>query len=257
MKKTGIFLTAAIMLAACRQASNIPHQEQLLQATTWFQQSAEMEALFYQAYNWATVMLDEQIALKHDKPLAVVLDIDETVLNNSPQTAQQIIDGEPYSDAFWEEWCMLAQAEPTPGSLDFTRMAADRGVEIFYISNRKIHLLDVTLRNLREKGFPNADSAHVLLNTDTSVKDARREKVREYHDIVLLIGDNLRDFSGIFDNREGDACQQQVRENRQLFGQQYIILPNPMYGTWERPFQAGGPEESNALKRSALKGFRP
>jgi 5'-nucleotidase (lipoprotein e(P4) family) len=259
MKNTPVYLTlfVAILVYGCTRTEPARQQDHLLQATTWFQHSAEMKALYYQSYNWAGRELDLRISEGSVKPMAVVLDIDETVLDNSPHTAQQISDGRPYSDQMWDEWCSLAKAEPLPGALDFTRKAETQGVEVFYISNRGIHLLDVTIKNLREAGFPFADSGHVLLKTSTSAKEIRREKVRESHEVVMLVGDNLGDFSGIFDDRtEGNAVQR-VTEGRELFGTTFIMLPNPMYGSWEKPFRSETPEGANRSKKKALKAYKP
>ena len=258
MKHTPIHIALAItiLVSGCTKTDPNRLQDPLLQATSWYQHSAEMKALCYQAYHWAGRELVLRISEGSEKPLAVVLDIDETVLDNSPQTAQQIVDREPYTDEMWDEWCLLARAEPLPGALEFTREASNLGIEVFYISNRRIHLLDVTLQNLMEAGFPNADSGHVLLKTDTSVKDARREKVRETHEIALLVGDNLGDFSGIFDDRNGGRAVQQVWENRDRFGTRFILLPNPMYGGWEKPFRGETPEATVQLKKEALKPYK-
>ena len=257
--RTQLFAAGAallVLISGCNFSEPSIKQGHLLQATSWYQQSAEMEAIYYQSFNWAKKLLELKVLEPGNKPLAVVLDIDETILDNSPQTAQQIIDGEPFSDLFWDEWCSLASAESLPGAVDFTESALELGVEVFYISNRKIHLLDVTLENMEEAGFPNADSAHVLLKTDTSVKDLRREKVSNTHHIVLLIGDNLGDFSGIFDERNGENTSQLVKENREQFGSEYIILPNPMYGGWEKPFRGEGMEAEQQRKMDALRSFR-
>jgi 5'-nucleotidase (lipoprotein e(P4) family) len=243
------------VVSGCVQPEPQSNQQYLLQAVTWFQQSPEMKALYYQSYNWAGIQLGRSIELGAGKPLAVVLDIDETVLDNSPQTARQIIDGEPFSDNNWEEWCNLAIAKPLPGALEFTRMAADRGVELFYISNRWIHLLGVTIRNLKEAGFPCADSLHVLLKTGSSEKDSRRETVSQTHKIVLLIGDNLGDFSGIFDHRTDGNADQQVEEQKALFGTRFIILPNPLYGAWETPFRGKTQEDAIRLRMEALRSY--
>jgi len=246
MKNFLIYQTClmTILVLGCTRDHLTGQQDQLIQATTWFQQSAEMRALYYQSYNWAGRELDRKVSEGSEKPLAVVLDIDETVLDNSPQTAQQIVDGVPFTDAMWEEWCSLAQAQPLPGALDFTWQAVGQGVEVFYISNRANHLLDVTLENLRTAGFPCADSSHVLLKTNSSVKDERREKVNKTHEIALLIGDNLGDFSGIYDDRLEGQAMLHVDENRDLFGTTFIVLPNPMYGSWEKPFRSESPEKT-------------
>lgn len=245
----------SIFISGCQPVAEANSQEHLLQALSWYQHSAEMKAIYIQSFNWAGKVLEERMDEDSDLPLAVVLDIDETVLDNSPQTARQFIDGLPFSTEMWDEWCQLARAEPLPGVLEFTRLAASLGVEVFYISNRGIHLLDVTLANLNAAGLPYADSLHVLLKTDTSVKDERRAGVRESHHVVLLIGDNLGDFSGIFDNRVNGSALENVLASRVLFGFEYIILPNPLYGGWEKPFRGESPGETRLNKIDALESY--
>lgn len=257
MKQIHKIIAAAIYIiaAGCTGTGPTTSQDQLLQATLWFQQSAEMKALYYQSFNWAEKELKRQIKEGAGRPLAVILDIDETVLDNSPETARQILDNQPYSPEIWDEWCFLAEAEPLPGSLAFTWFASENGVEVFYISNRGIHLQEVTLKNLSVAGFPYADSTHILLKTNTSSKDVRREKVGETHEIALLIGDNLRDFSGIFDDRGTEGAGHLVEENSDFFGTTFIVLPNPMYGAWESRFRGKTPEETVRMKKDALRAF--
>lgn len=245
-----------LLISGCRPAPQSNSQEHLLQAVSWYQNSAEMKAIYIQSFSWASKIVREKLEQSASLPLAVILDIDETVLNNSPQTAQQIVDGVPFSNKMWDEWCQLSEAEPLPGALSFTVWAAEMGVELFYISNRGNHLLDLTLDNLKSAGFPFADAKHVLLKTDTSDKDERRASVSQSHDVVLLIGDNLGDFSGIFDERQDGADVENVMANSELFGHKYIILPNPLYGGWEKPFRGESPEISNLNKRDALKYYR-
>lgn len=264
MKKRIVYSGIAVLLviSGCQMNEQVSQsvqansQEYLLQAVTWYQHSAEMKAAYIQAFNWAGRILKSEAKLESALPLAVVLDIDETVLDNSPQTARQILDGEAFSNEMWDEWCSLAKAEPLPGALEFTLLARALGVEVFYISNRGIHLLDVSLENLKSAGFPNADSQHVLLKTGSSVKDERRAKVRETHDVVLLIGDNLGDFSGIFDERQGDFASENVMKNRDMFGFEFIILPNPLYGGWEKPFREASPALTKQNKMESLRAYQ-
>lgn len=250
-----LFLSVILVITGCSRKGTVKHQEHLLQATIWYQQSAEMEALYYQSYNWAEKVLAEKINVSGELPLAVVLDIDETILDNSPQTAHQILVNEAYNKGMWDEWCNMAQAVALPGALKFTQHAIKMGAEVFYISNRGIHLLEVTLENMRKIGFPNADSTHVLLKIETSAKDARRKKVRDTYDIALLIGDNLGDFEGIFDKRQEDGAAGAVKEYRYQFGESFILLPNPMYGGWEKAFRGDTPAQTIQNKRRALHSY--
>ena len=200
-------------------------------------------------------MLEENLINKEKNSPAVILDIDETILDNSPQTAGQIREGRPFSDELWDEWVALAQARALPGALEFVNGAASKGVEVYYISNRGIHQLEQTLANLRKEGFPFADSTHVLLKTGTEGKDMRRAKVASSHEILLLIGDNLGDFSGIYDKRSSGSAKLEVRENKELFGSRYIVLPNPMYGSWEKPFRSDDENGSLKMKKEALRAY--
>lgn len=258
MKKRVVYFGMLITLffSGCRPAPQSNSQEHLLQAVSWYQNSAEMKAIYIQSFSWALKIVKEKLEQNTSLPLAVILDIDETVLNNSPQTAQQIIDGVPFSKKMWDEWCQLTEAEALPGALTFTVQAAEMGVELFYISNRGNHLLNVTIDNLKSAGFPFADAKHVLLKTDSSAKDERRSRVSLSHEVILLIGDNLGDFSGIFDERQHGVDMDNVMANSALFGRDYIILPNPLYGGWEKPFRGESPEESNLNKRNALNYYR-
>ncbi|RLD77675.1 MAG: 5'-nucleotidase, lipoprotein e(P4) family, partial [Bacteroidetes bacterium] len=200
------------ILSACK--TNVPlvenkinTQEQLVLATLWFNESAEMQAGFIQNYKLAKLMIDENLSsqLESSKTPAVVLDLDETVLNNSPYQYKLIVTQKPYTFESWTKWVNLAKARALPGVLDFTNYAKSKGVEVFYISNRQApDHVDATIKNLQSLNFPNADKEHILLRATSSNKTERRNKIAEKHEIILLIGDNLTDFSEIFSNRGDD-----------------------------------------------------
>jgi 5'-nucleotidase (lipoprotein e(P4) family) len=237
MKKV-IIVAFAIMLAACgtvRKAA-VPFaesQDQLILATLWYQRSAEMRALYHQCYRNAEIALAENLAWSDKtKPVAVVMDIDETVLDNSPFEGWQVITGSPFSNSDWLRWVNLAVAEALPGAVEFTHYADSLGVEVFYISNRTAQEAGPTLTNLAAKGFADADTSHLLLREGTSSKVPRREMLEKDYEILLLVGDNLADMSGSYESRGEDLGFSAVDADKNLFGTRYIILPNPMYGTW-------------------------
>lgn len=205
----------------------------MLMGVAYSQDAAEYRALFYQAYQLAKYRLDEKLEKKNGnhKP-AIITDIDETVLDNSPYEARMITEGIVYP-AGWNEWCKQATARPLPGAVDFFKYAAGKGVEIFYISNRSEELKDVTIKNLRNAGFPMADSMHCLLKEKTSSKEARRQKVKSRFDVLLAIGDNLNDFSENFEKKDINTRFKVTDDLRDQFGNDFIVLPNPMYGDWE------------------------
>jgi 5'-nucleotidase (lipoprotein e(P4) family) len=208
-------------------------QDHLILATLWFQKSAEMRALFYQCFRSAEIALAENLAWAgRTKPVAVVLDIDETLLDNSPFQGWQVLEKKEFNNDDWFRWVELAQAEPLPGAVEFTRYADSLGVEVFYVSNRTVQEMGPTIKNMLALGFVNADSTHMLLKETTSSKVERRALIEKDYEILLLVGDNLADHSGTYEERGSDNGFAAVDANRRLFGTRYIVLPNPMYGAW-------------------------
>src|SRR5688572_24327988 len=139
-----------------------------LNAVAWVQASAEYRLLAEQTYRSATALLDRALATRDwdalvpderanpaaGLPPAVIVDIDETVLDNSPYQARLVRDGGSYDEVTWDAWVREERAAPVPGALEFARAAAAKGVTVFYVSNRAEHLEDATLANLRALGFP-------------------------------------------------------------------------------------------------------
>ncbi len=216
--------------------------ENLINATAWFQQSAEMTACYRQAFNQAqNAVLSGLQNSNDDKPKAVIVDVDETMLDNSPFEVYLIQNNLDYSKDLWYEWVKMAIAEPLPGALEFAKFCQDTNVQVFYVSNRSVKNLTPTMQNLQAKGFPYADSTHILLKDTTSDKTPRRNIVLQNYDVLVYIGDNLRDFDEIFKDRNSNFGKDAVNENANLFGTKYIILPNPMYGQWMKAYPK--PEE--------------
>ncbi|MBN1271916.1 MAG: 5'-nucleotidase, lipoprotein e(P4) family [Candidatus Aminicenantes bacterium] len=231
--------------------------EQSLLSLVWYQNAAEVRALYHQAFNLARLRLDEYLWEREiEEKYAVVIDIDETVLDNTPVHAWRFKQGVTHPDG-WDEWCRAAEAEALPGVLDFLKYADSRGCEIFYVSNRDVTLKEATLKNLKDLNFPDADEAHVLLRKETGDKEPRRQLVRKDHNIVLLIGDNLGDFASLFMDKKTDARNAAVEEHREKFGKRFIILPNPKYGDWEGTLyglqRELTPADKNKLRRASLK----
>jgi 5'-nucleotidase (lipoprotein e(P4) family) len=197
------------------------------------QQAAEYKALCIQAYNLAHATLDNILIQQQESSPAIVTDIDETILDNSPYAVKRALQGEEYSLASWQEWTALAKADTLCGALSFLKYAKRRGVEIYYITNREEQEKEGTLKNLQKFGFPDADEMHVLLKKGTSGKEARRQSVAATHHILLYIGDNLADLSAMFDKKTVEERNSNVLHAAGQFGSSYILLPNPFYGDWE------------------------
>lgn len=207
--------------------------QQNVMAVLWYQRAAESRALYYQAFNLAHDRLDQIMAADTTgRKMAVVVDIDETVLSNSPWQAYSILNNAPYPEG-WDEWIKSARADPTRGAVDFLNYAVSHGVDVYYISNRKQDNLQPTIENLKKWNFPEAEASHVLLKTTTSDKTERRAEVENTHEIVLMMGDNLGDFKQLFQGKDTEARNALVNQNKSSFGRRFIMLPNPMYGEWE------------------------
>lgn len=227
-----------LLSAALFSCSNVQQQKPvykpadnaLLMATLYNYYAAEYQALCYQAYNVAkerVTQLRQEFPKK--KNMAVVLDIDETVLNNSPYQALTIEKNSHFPKC-WDAWVREAAAKPIPGAISFLKYADSLGFHIFYVTNRSEKLKAVTLKNLQRFDFPQADSLHLYMKTTTGNKEPRRQLISRKYDIVLLAGDNIGDL--YMDSGKYPQRNQKVAALRNRFGKKYIVLPNAMYGTW-------------------------
>lgn len=224
--------TTAEQTSAKAKEEKVQLTDQQLMADLWYQTSGEAKALYYQGYNIGTQKLDAALAKGTSKKPAIVLDLDETVVDNSPHQAMSVKTGKGYPYK-WDDWINKAEAEALPGAIDFLKHAESKGVDIYYISNRKTNQLDATIKNLERIGAPQATKEHILLQEPKEKgKEKRRELVSQTHDIVLLFGDNLSDFIG-FDGLSTQDRNKKVEELKAQFGEKFIVFPNPMYGDWE------------------------
>lgn len=200
-------------------------------AVAWVRHSPERIALCEQTYRAATTALRHEAALSRlggQLPLAVVVDVDETVLDNSSYNARLVKRGEAFQLATWASWVEERAAPAIPGALAFARTAADLGLRVFYVTNRTAAEEPATRDNLRALGFPlwdGDDGLDVVLTRgeraswEGSGKATRREAVARTHTIVLYVGDDRGDFPA---------------EGPESFGESWFVLPNPMYGSWVR-----------------------
>lgn len=269
MKKLKLFLhlagliTILILFQQCSKELAVskytpetaPANKHLLMAVLYHQAASEYRALCYQSFNYARLLVDNDLrrmglSLKQ----AIVLDIDETVLDNSPYEAQLILKDILYPEQ-WAGWISTSSAEAIPGALDFVKYAAEKGMDIYYITNRKESEKQATINNLKKLDFPFADTDHVLTRQESSSKKDRRETVAANHRIVLLIGDNLNDFTEIFENKTVSERFELTDSLREEFGRQFIMLPNVMYGDWEGALYEYNYKLSQEQKKEKLSGY--
>ncbi|RKR81679.1 5'-nucleotidase (lipoprotein e(P4) family) [Mucilaginibacter gracilis] len=237
-KTIAITFIAFTLLTASLKAQKAPRPSNFiadgkLWSSLWQQKAAEYRALCFQAYNIAHFRVEQTQLQRFDKPLAIVTDIDETLLDNSPNSVHQALLGKDYEAAAWKVWTAMAKADTVPGAPSFLKYAATMGITVYYITNREESERAATLKNLQKYNFPNADSAHLQMRQNTSSKEARRLEVAQTHHILLLLGDNLADFSSLFDKKTVDERLQNTNQQAAMFGKQFIIIPNANYGDWE------------------------
>ncbi|MDB5203865.1 MAG: 5-nucleotidase, lipoprotein e(P4) family [Ferruginibacter sp.] len=233
---------ALLLLVACNSTRNIAGSNSALPVNTvingklftalYQQKAAEYRALCYQGYNIARWQIDNYQPVSN-KPKAIITDIDETILDNSPYAVHQALQGKDYEAATWYQWTDKSAADTMPGAGALLRYAASKGIEVFYITNREERERGSTLQNLQRFGLPNTDNAHFIPKATISSKEQRRQTVMATHEVILLMGDNLADFSLLFDKKTVAERKQNTDANYGAFGKKFIVFPNPGYGDWE------------------------
>jgi 5'-nucleotidase (lipoprotein e(P4) family) len=238
MKRFLSVILASLIIVGCssitkHEEQNIS-QENLVLATIWFQSSPEAKALFYQGFNLAKERVLEYSKLVSKNPKAVVVDLDETMIDNSPFQGKMIETAKGFTSEFWAEWVTKEEALAMPGAVEFTKFCYELGVEVIFISNRTVSELQPTMNNMHKLGFSFVKPENFFLKTDKSGKEPRRLEVAKKFEVILLLGDNLNDFAEFFENRGDDWGASVVEKYREEFGKKFILFPNPMYGEWEK-----------------------
>lgn len=226
----------------------------LINAALWVQSAAEYRASALQTYATAKRMVDAaladrtwsatgQSAVSRLQP-AVILDLDETALNNIKFEARAVRAGVTYTVPMWEEWVRSAEADAVPGAKEFLEYLRTKKITPFYITNRKAPEETGTRQNLVKLGFPlvtgidpNDPAADNLFvrgeRPEWSARDKgpRRDWVSARYRVLLVLGDDLNDFV--------NAAEKSVQERDEIitntaanWGTKWFMLPNPMYGSW-------------------------
>jgi acid phosphatase len=168
---------------------------------------------------------------------AVILDLDETVLDNSAYNARNIIEKTEYTQENWNTWCNEERAQLIPGACDFLKAANAMGVTVFFITNRRDEVKAATINNLKKLGVC-ADENNVLTRNDAEGRGgdklSRRAMVARNHRIILLIGDNLSDICSEMEVTDHALRNATANRKADFLGTRWIVLPNPIYGSWER-----------------------
>lgn len=204
-------------------------------ALLWMRTAAEYRALCYQAYNTALSHIDTAIRNKkpNQRPLAIILDCDETVVSNNNALSQSAANHNgQFSAHWWHDYIGKGSSQALPGASQFLNDVHNKGVAIFYVTNRYApDNTEATLKNLRHLGFPDVNKEQVLLMTTTGNKQPRFDAVAKNYDIILYMGDNYGDFP--LPKATSINSRATVIDKIQTdWGTKYIIFPNPVYGSW-------------------------
>lgn len=241
-------------------------QKQQYQAETetmgllWMRTSAEYRALAYQGYNVAmnAVKMTVTDPSHQRKPLAIVLDADETVVDNTKLMGESIANGNGRFDApWWRQAVHQGKSQAMPGAVEFLNEVHKQGVEIFYVSNRYAPVnLDVTIQNFKELGFPSVDKDHVLLFEKDSDKQPRFDMIAKKYYVVLYMGDNAGDFPIGTKGKTLAERNAIIDNHKEDFGTTFVVFPNPAYGSWvsslAKGYQNLSPEEQKQVNNQYL-----
>jgi len=228
-------------------------------AVAWRVTAAERDALYRQGFNVARDLLDDALAAGHERPLAIVSDIDDTVLSSDSYWRLLLEEGgHAFDDALWDRWVAENGPTATPGAVEFLEYAESRGVEVFYVSQRDQgeRTDEFGLANLRQAGLPFADAEHVTIQRDSSDKEEAQSAVAEQYEVVAYLGDNLNDFSRAYYVDGVEERRSLVGEDAEAFGRRFVLFPNPTDGHWVRAIfgesePADSPEYRERFLRSA------
>lgn len=259
---SALALALPLLLSSVSEAQEqaaISSRDALLYALAWKQTAAEYQALYYQGFNIARMQVQAALAAQQpgDKPLAIVADVDDTVLHSLTywgHLVQRNMDF--FDDAIWDRWVESNRVTATPGALEFLEFCAANNVEVFYVTSRDQgeNTFELAIANLRHVGFPYVDEAHVTVLRDSSNKEPRQDALMEDFNVVTFLGDNLNDFRRKYYIRSDvDGRIAAMTQDKEKFGREYVIFPNPTDGQWLAAIFGESEPEASDENREILK----
>lgn len=273
-----LMASAVIAVAAPTFAEEAVPQNDLLNATLWMQQSVEYKGNVLGTFALARIRLDEALADKKwtalpamqgdkyaDMPPAIILDCDETILDNNLYEAHLVKDNKDFSGKEWTAYVKDEVTGAMPGAVAFTQYAASKGVKVFYVTNRTKEEEEATAKNMEKLGFPMGGNVDTLLTKGEekdwgSAKGSRDQFVAKDYRVLLMLGDNLGDFT---DEYKGTPKERLAvfDKNMDHWGKDWIVLPNPEYGSFESaPFGSNyklPADQRRKMKIDSLEGWTP
>jgi len=255
------------------QQATDPSASDLLNAVLWMQRSVEYKASALTAFALARIRLDqaladpnwtgapkEQAGAYQSLPPAVILDIDETILDNSGYQAWMALKGTTFDQKTWNAYVNTVTSLPIPGALEFAQYADSKGVKVFYVTNRVAEEEPATRKNLEKLGFPMGGNADTMLMARKqpdwgSAKGTRRAHVARSYRVLLNVGDNFGDFVDEYRGSEAERLKV-LEQHKDRWGREWIMIANPSYGSFESaPFGHDfklSDGEKRKLKRGVL-----
>jgi len=274
MKFAVAIIVGSLTATSLAFAQSAPPQNDNLNATLWMQRSVEYQGAALTAYALARIRLDQALADKNwtgapaeqkgnyqNLPPAIIVDLDETAIDNSGYQAWMVMKDTSFDPKTWNAYVKTVSSLAIPGAVDFLKYADGKGVKIFYVSNRVADEEAASRQNLEKLGFPMGGNVDVFLFARkqpdwTSAKSTRRAHITKDYRVLLNLGDNFGDFTDEFRGNEADRVKA-FEANRERWGREWIMLPNPTYGSFESaPFMHDfkkSHDERREAKRSALK----
>jgi len=242
-----------VLAIGCATAAAPPPEvpaSDLLNAVLWMQRSVEYKATALETFALARMRLDqalgdpnwtaapkEQTGVYQSLPPAIVLDADESILDNSAYQAWMTLNARTFDPKTWNAYVNTVSSLAIPGAVEFAQYAAAKGVKVFYVTNRTAAEAEPTRKNLEKLGFPMDGGVETLLPTGKqadwgSAKGTRRAFIAKTYRILINVGDNLGDF--VDDYRGTEAERLTVMEqNKDRWGREWIMIANPSYGSFE------------------------
>ncbi len=265
-------LVLAVTLAVGAPAlAQDPPAHDLLNAVLWMQRSVEYKATALTAFALARIRLDqaladpswtaapkEQTGPYQSLPPAIVLDIDESILDNSRYQAWMILKDTTFEPKTWTAFVDTLTSVPIPGALEFAKYADGKGVKVFYITNRTVEEESATRKNLEKFGFPMGGNIDTLLPTRKqsdwgSAKGTRRAFIAKTYRILINVGDNFADFVDEYRGTEAERLKV-MEQHKDRWGREWIMIANPSYGSFESAPFGHDFKLSNGDKRKAKRG---
>tara|TARA_B100000886_G_scaffold180908_1_gene124073 strand:+ start:576 stop:1403 length:828 start_codon:yes stop_codon:yes gene_type:complete len=223
-------------------------QEQSILSVLYVQTSTEFAANNIQTFNNASKALDVALQDKtwtaaleqknnfESKRPAIIVDVDETVLDNSSFQSRTILSGLSYPNG-WAKWVNESRATAVEGVYDFLHYVNDNDVRIFYVTNRLESFRKPTIKNLKKLGLPFDEKINTLfMRVDENVRDktGRRKNIAEDYRIILLIGDQLTDFISTEEAYVFHSDRKKIaKKYSDMWGSKWFMITNPTYGRWE------------------------